>query len=91
MLIALVAEYDLQINQIYVKTTSLNGELEKQIYMEQPAGFVVPIKEKKVWKLVKSLYRLNKHPDNDVSNFTKNMVWNGLKMMKVINVLKLKS
>ena len=37
--------------------TFLNGELEEEIYMEQPEGFIVPGKEKKVCRLVKSLYR----------------------------------
>ena len=30
-----------------VKTTLLIGDLEKEIYMEQPEGYVVPGKEKK--------------------------------------------
>ena len=41
-----------------VKTTFLNGEIEEEIYIEQPEGFVVPGKEKKVCKLIKSLYGL---------------------------------
>ena len=36
--------YDLQIHQINVKRTFLNVELEEEIYMEQPEGFVVPDK-----------------------------------------------
>ena len=48
MLIAIAAMHDLKIHQIDVKTTFLNRELEKEIYMEQPEGFVVPSKEKKV-------------------------------------------
>ena len=51
MLIALAAVYGLEINQINVKTTFLNGELEEEIYIEQPEGFVVPGKEKKVCKV----------------------------------------
>ena len=47
MLIALAAEYGLEIHQMDVKTTFLNGELEEEIYIEQPEGFVVPGKEKK--------------------------------------------
>ncbi|PHT29367.1 hypothetical protein CQW23_31044 [Capsicum baccatum] len=47
MLIALAAVYDLQIHQMDVKTAFLNGELEEEIYMEQPEGFVVPGKENK--------------------------------------------
>ena len=42
MLILLVVIYDLQIHQMNVKTTLLNGELEEEIYMEEPKGFVVP-------------------------------------------------
>ena len=41
-----------------VKTTFLNGDLEEEIYMDQPESCVVPGKEKKVCKLVKSLYGL---------------------------------
>ena len=45
-----------------LKTTFLNGELEEEIYIEQPGGFVVPGKENKVCKLVKSLYGLKQAP-----------------------------
>ena len=62
MLIVLAVVYDLQIHQMNVKTTLLNGELEEEIYMEQPEGFVVPGKEKKVCELVKSLYGLKQAP-----------------------------
>ena len=61
MLIAL-AVHDLKIHQMDVKTTFLNGELEEEIYMEQPEGFVVLGKEKKVCILVKSLYGLKQAP-----------------------------
>lgn len=62
MLIALAALYDLQIHQMDVKTAFLNGDLEEEIYMNQPEGFVVPGKEKKVCRLVKSLYGLKQAP-----------------------------
>ncbi|KAF3631417.1 hypothetical protein FXO37_27969 [Capsicum annuum] len=47
MLISLAAVYGLEIHQMNVKTAFLNGELEEEIYMEQPEGFVVPGKENK--------------------------------------------
>ena len=42
MLIAIAAVHDLKIHQMDVKTAFLNGELEEEIYMEQPEGFIVP-------------------------------------------------
>ena len=41
MLKLLVVVYDLQIHQMNVKKTFLNVELEEEIYMEQPEGFVI--------------------------------------------------
>ena len=58
MLVAIAALHNLQIHQMDVKTTFLNGELDEEIYMEQPEGFIVPGQEKKVYRLVKSLYGL---------------------------------
>ena len=58
MLIAIAALHTLEIHQMDVKTTFLNGELNEEIYMEQLEGFIVPGQEKKVCKLVKSLYGL---------------------------------
>ena len=33
---ALVAHFDLELYQIDIKTASLNGDIEKEIYMVQP-------------------------------------------------------
>jgi hypothetical protein len=46
-----------------VKTTFFNGELEEEIYMTQPDGFVVKDQEDKVCKLMKSLYGLKQAPE----------------------------
>ena len=62
MLIALAAVHDLKIHQMDVQTAFFNGELEEEIYIEQPEGFIVPGKEKKVCRLVKSLYGLKQAP-----------------------------
>ncbi|KAL0315039.1 UNVERIFIED_CONTAM: Retrovirus-related Pol polyprotein from transposon TNT 1-94 [Sesamum calycinum] len=40
VLIALASMYNLSIHQMNVKTTFLYGELEEEIYMDQPEGFV---------------------------------------------------
>ena len=62
VLITLASIHNLVIHQIDVKTAFLNGDLEDEIYMEQPKGCVVPRKEKKVCRLVESLYRLKQAP-----------------------------
>ena len=56
MLIAITAIHNLEIHQMDVKTTFLNGDLDEEIYMEQPERFIIPSQEKKVCRLVKSLY-----------------------------------
>ena len=62
MLIAIAVINNIKIHQIDVKTAFLNGDLKEKIYMEQPKGFVALGKEKKVCKLVKSLYGLKQTP-----------------------------
>ena len=56
MLMDIAVLHNLEIHQMDVKSTFLNGELNDEIYMEQPEGFIVPSQEKKVCRLVKSLY-----------------------------------
>ena len=80
MLIALAAVHDLKIHQMDVKTAFLNGELEEEIYMEQPEGFIVPGKEKKVCRLVKSLYGLKQAPKQWHAKFDQVMLANGFKI-----------
>jgi hypothetical protein len=41
-----------------VKTAFLNGEVEQEVYLEQPEGFVIHEKESHVCKLKKALYGL---------------------------------
>jgi hypothetical protein len=37
----LVPHYDLELHQIDIKIVFFNGDLQKDIYMTQPKGFVV--------------------------------------------------
>ena len=49
---------DLELYQMDVKTGSLNGELDKEIYMDQPLGCDLKGQENKVCKLKRSIYGL---------------------------------
>ncbi len=61
-ILALAALEDMEIHQMDVKTAFLNGQLEEEIYMEQPQGFMHQGDEHLVCKLHKSLYRLKQSP-----------------------------
>ena len=58
VLLALASIYKLFVHQMDVKTAFLNGDLDEEVYIEQPEGFVLSRNKKKVCKLVKSLYGL---------------------------------
>ena len=56
VLLALATMYNMFIHQMDVKTVFLNGDLDKNVYMEQPESFILLGNEHKVCRLVKSLY-----------------------------------
>jgi hypothetical protein len=62
LLIALAAHEGWQVHHMDVKSTFLNGDLQEEVYIEQPAGFIVAGKEHKVLKLKKALYVLHQAP-----------------------------
>jgi len=48
MLLVIVAQFDLKLEQMDVKTVFLHGELEEKIYMKQPEDYIQEGKENKV-------------------------------------------
>uniref|UniRef100_A0A2N9E1N9 Retrovirus-related Pol polyprotein from transposon TNT 1-94 n=1 Tax=Fagus sylvatica TaxID=28930 RepID=A0A2N9E1N9_FAGSY len=58
IILALVAHFDLELQQMDVKTAFLNGDLEEEVYMKQPEGFPSSDGEHLVCKLKKSIYGL---------------------------------
>ena len=57
-LLSIAVAYDLEIEQMDVKTAFLHGDLEEEIYMSQLEHYVVKGKSQLVYKLKKSLYGL---------------------------------
>ena len=62
VLLALSVQYKLKLHQVDVVTAFLNGNLEEEVYMAQPEGFVSPGQEHLVCKLKKSIYGLKQSP-----------------------------
>ena len=60
LLLDFVVLFDIDLQQLDVKTVFLHRELEEEIYMKQPKSFIVPGKEQCVCRLKKSLYELKK-------------------------------
>ena len=62
LLLSVAAAFDFEIEQMDVKTTFLHMDLEEEIYMKQPKGFMVKGKKELVCRLKKSLYGLKQSP-----------------------------
>ena len=74
ILLALVAQFNMELVQMEVKTTLLHGDLEEEIYITQPDGFKVSRKENWVCKLSKSLYGLKESPRQWYKRFDQFMI-----------------
>lgn len=77
LVLGIVAAEDLHLEQLDVKTAFLHGDLEEDIYMAQPEGFLVTGKENLVCKLKKSLYGLKQAPRQWYLKFDSFMQRNG--------------
>jgi hypothetical protein len=62
LLIALTAHEGWEVHHMDAKSAFLNGDLLEEVYVEQPAGFIIGGKEHKVLKLHKALYGLHQVP-----------------------------
>jgi hypothetical protein len=62
MFLALACYKKFKVYQMDVKSTFLNGDLEEEVYMEQPKGFLPTDKKDYVCRLKKYLYGLKQAP-----------------------------
>lgn len=74
-----------------VKTTFLNGDLKKNVYMSQTKGFVVKDQKYKVCKFIKSLHGLKQAPLEWYEKLTKhisNMIFKHFKLDDATSFVK---
>ncbi|GLT50492.1 hypothetical protein SLA2020_239750 [Shorea laevis] len=62
LVIALVAQNSWPIYQLDVKSAFLHGNLQEQVFIDQPPGYVKSGSEHKVYRLKKALYGLKQAP-----------------------------
>lgn len=73
IVLALIAQMELKVYQLDVKSAFLNGEIDEEVYVEQPQGYIkrerktrfIVIKKgekDKVYRLQKALYGLKQMP-----------------------------
>jgi hypothetical protein len=79
--------FDLEIEQMDLKTVFLHGDLEEEIYMKQLEEFVVKGKKDLVCKLKRSLYGLKQSPRMWYQNFDTCILILGFVRSKVENCI----
>lgn len=62
LLLALAAKNDWEVHHLDVKTTFLNGDIQEEVYVAQPEGFVKKGQEHLVYRLIKAFCGLHQAP-----------------------------
>ena len=62
LFISMAATYNWDLHQLDIKNVFLHGNLQEEVYMEQPPGFVAQGEIGRVCRLRKSLYGLKQSP-----------------------------
>ena len=71
LFISLADTYHWDLHHLEIKNTFLHGDLQEEVYMEQPPGFVAQGEIGKVYRLRKSLYGLKQSPRAWFGKFSK--------------------
>ena len=90
LMLALSAYFDLELEQMDVKTAFLHGSLDEEIFMAQPERFIERGSEDKVCLLKKSLYGLKQSPRQWYLKFDEFMISHGYCRSKFDNFVNYK-
>jgi hypothetical protein len=90
MILAYACSKRITVYQMDVKSTFLNGELEEEVYIEQPEGFLLSEREDYVCILKKSLYGLKQAPRAWYSRLDKYLQQQGFRKGNADNNLYIK-
>lgn len=74
VVLGLVAVQDLELEQLDVKTPFLHGDLDEELFMHQPKGFIKKGQEHLYCRLKRSLYGLKQAPRQWYLKFDKFMI-----------------
>ena len=87
ILLAYANHHDISLYQMDIKSAFLNGEIEEEVYVKQPPGFVNPKKPDHVYKLHKALYGLKQGPRAWYKCLIKFLIEKGSKIGKIDSTL----
>ena len=82
LILAIIANLNLELYQMDVKTAFLNGELDEEIYMDQSIGFVTKGQEHKVCKLKRFIYGLKQSSRHWYLRFHRAILLNGFTIIE---------
>jgi len=90
LILAIVVHMDLKLYQMDVRIAFLNGELNEEIYMDQPLEFKTKGQERKVCKLKRSIYGLKQASRQWNVKFHQAILNDGFTMMEEDHCMYLK-
>ena len=88
--LAFAAHMKFKVFQMDVKSAFLNGELQEEVYVEQPPGFINPSLSNYVYRLDKALYGLKQAPRAWYETLTSFLIENGFTRGRVDTTLFLR-